>query len=170
MSLDEDLLEQADHLARRDARKPKQASLRRAISAAYYALFHLLVREATAAIVSDYKLRQLVPRAFDHSEMKQACRPFAAGALPDHLKVVTASVVPDDLKAVAEAFIQLQQSRHEADYNVSRAFSRPDTLTLVQQVHEAFEAFEAWGRVRTQQIATVFLVNLLLGSKWKRGT
>jgi hypothetical protein len=50
---------------------------------------------------------------------------------------------------------------------VSRAFNRPDTLTLVQRVREAFEA---WERVRGQQIATVFLVNLLLGSKWKRGT
>jgi hypothetical protein len=105
VSLHDDLLEQADHLARRDPKRPKQASLPRAISAAYYALFHLLVREATAALVSDPKLRQLVPRAFDHSEMKQACRPFAAGTLPDHLKPVTAAVVPDELKTVAEAFI-----------------------------------------------------------------
>lgn len=165
MSLDEDLLEQAEHLARRDSRRPRQASLRRAISAGYYALFHLFVREATAVVVSDPGLRQLVPRAFDHSEMKQACRPFAAGALPDHLKAVTTTGVPDDLKTVADTFIQLQQSRHEADYNVSRTFNRQDTLTLVQQVRAAFEA---WQRVRDQQITTVFLVNLLLGSKWKR--
>ena len=166
MSLHDDLLEQAEHLAQRDRTRPKQASLRRAISAAYYALFHLLVREATVVLVSDKNLRQLVPRAFDHSEMKQACRPFAAGTLPDHLKTVsTTATVPDDLKAVAEAFIELQQRRHEADYNVSHTFSRPTTLALVQQIRAAFEA---WQRVREQQIATVFLVNLLLGSKWKR--
>src|SRR4051812_484040 len=145
MSLEDDLLEQAEHLARRDSTRPKQASLRRAVSTAYYALFHLLVREATAAIVSDARLRQLVPRAFDHSEMKQACRPFAAGALPDHLKAVTAAVVPDDLKYVADAFIQLQQARHEADYNTSRVFNRTDTLAHHQR---ATEAFAAWGRVR----------------------
>lgn len=36
------LLEQAEHLLDVDPRKPKQASLRRAMSAAYYSLFHLL--------------------------------------------------------------------------------------------------------------------------------
>ena len=46
MNLAEDLLEQANHLARREKGKPKQASLRRAVSTAYYAAFHLLVAEA----------------------------------------------------------------------------------------------------------------------------
>ncbi len=41
-----DLLEQAERLAMLEIKKPKQASLRRAISAAYYAMFHLLVDEA----------------------------------------------------------------------------------------------------------------------------
>jgi hypothetical protein len=51
MSLATDLLEQARHLLRRERRRPRQASLRRAISAAYYALFHLLIEEATGALV-----------------------------------------------------------------------------------------------------------------------
>lgn len=42
----DDLLHQADHLARWDRRRPKQASLRRAVSTAYYALFHLLISTA----------------------------------------------------------------------------------------------------------------------------
>jgi uncharacterized protein (UPF0332 family) len=165
VSLADDLLEQAEHLARRDPTRPKQASLRRAISSAYYALFHLLIREAAEALVSDARLRQLVPRAFDHGEMKQACRPFAAGALPDHLKAITDATVPDDLRTVAETFAHLQQHRHEADYNVARTFSRSDALDLLARVRGAFEA---WGRVRAQQIATVFLVNLLLAKKWAR--
>lgn len=39
MSLHADLLKQARHLATKERRRPSQASLRRAISAAYYALF-----------------------------------------------------------------------------------------------------------------------------------
>jgi len=39
MSLHADLLDQAEHLAQLDQRRPKQASLRRAVSSAYYALF-----------------------------------------------------------------------------------------------------------------------------------
>ena len=46
MPFPEDLLEQAKHLASRERTKPKQASLRRAVSTAYYALFHLLISEA----------------------------------------------------------------------------------------------------------------------------
>lgn len=41
MAFPDDLLEQAVHLARREPGRPRQASLRRAISTAYYALFHL---------------------------------------------------------------------------------------------------------------------------------
>jgi hypothetical protein len=46
MRLPEGLLEQAQHLVKREPKRPKQASLRRAISTAYYALFHLLISEA----------------------------------------------------------------------------------------------------------------------------
>ena len=48
MSLHADLLEQAEQLAQLDPRRPKQANLRRAVSSAYYALFHLLTWEASA--------------------------------------------------------------------------------------------------------------------------
>lgn len=145
MSLDDGLLELAAHLARREPTRPKQASLRRAISTAYYALFHLLVREATAALVTDPVLRKLVPRAFDHGDMKRACQPFAAGNLPDHYRAVagtTPPVVPNDLRTVAEAFSELQQTRHEADYNVAGTFNRPDTLGYVQRAQDAFEAWQ----------------------------
>ena len=46
MSAHGDLLQQAFHLATIDAKKPKQANLRRAVSSAYYAVFHLLIDEA----------------------------------------------------------------------------------------------------------------------------
>lgn len=45
MAFADDLLEQAYHLANLDSGEPKQASLRRAVSTAYYALFHLLIDE-----------------------------------------------------------------------------------------------------------------------------
>ena len=52
MSLHADLLKQARHLATKEPRRPSQASLRRAVSAAYYALFHRLVDEATRMMIS----------------------------------------------------------------------------------------------------------------------
>ncbi len=69
MSLADDLLEQSFELAAREAGAPdvpKQASMRRAVSTAYYALFHLLVGEA----VNNWAVqrhRDILARLFDHS-------------------------------------------------------------------------------------------------------
>lgn len=52
MALPTDLLAQARLLATREPKRPKQASLRRAISNAYYALFHLLVDQSCRFLVS----------------------------------------------------------------------------------------------------------------------
>ena len=52
MTLAADLLEQARHLVRWESREPLgQASLRRGVSTAYYALFHLLIEDAAAMVV-----------------------------------------------------------------------------------------------------------------------
>ena len=53
MSLHDDLLEQAQQLAQLDARRPKQANLRRVVSSAYYALFHLLASETSALYAAE---------------------------------------------------------------------------------------------------------------------
>ena len=47
MSLHDDLLVRAEHLIHKEPRRPRQASLKRAVSTSYYALFHLLVSEAS---------------------------------------------------------------------------------------------------------------------------
>src|SRR6266567_7288616 len=48
MAFPDDLLELAQDLRSLHSEGPHQASLRRAVSTAYYALFHLLISEATA--------------------------------------------------------------------------------------------------------------------------
>src|SRR6188768_2839854 len=110
MSIPEDLLEQAGHLAGRDTTRPRQASLRRAILAAYYALFHLLIREACGRFFPAGELRTLTARAFGHGDMKKLCRTVLQKSLPPHLKPVLGEPPPDDLRVVAEVFIKLQDS------------------------------------------------------------
>ena len=63
--------EQAEHLVARERKKPKQASLRRAV-AAYYALFHLLVGDGPTQPPG---LSGRIQRAFDHSDMRTVLRP-----------------------------------------------------------------------------------------------
>lgn len=72
MAFHDDLLQQAHHLARLDRRRPKQASLRRAVSAAYYALFHHLIAEAVAYWRIEEQ-RHTLARVFEHGKMKNAC-------------------------------------------------------------------------------------------------
>ena len=47
MAFADDLLDLSKQLANLEPENPRQASLRRAVSTAYYALFHLLISEAT---------------------------------------------------------------------------------------------------------------------------
>lgn len=75
MSLHDDLKKQAWHLATREPKRPRQASLRRAISSAYYALFHLLIEDSGRFLLSGTNrkhMRETLARAFAHADMKKA--------------------------------------------------------------------------------------------------
>ncbi len=80
-----DLLDQAELLATSDARKPKQANLRRAVSSAYYGVFHYLDRESCNRLFGSQHgqapYRHVLGRAFVHTGMKKACASFAGGTL-----------------------------------------------------------------------------------------
>jgi hypothetical protein len=105
-------------------------------------------------------LRAAVRRAFEHAEMKQAARSFASGCLPDSIAPALGGAGPSaDLRAVAGALVDLQEARHEADYDFGRGFTRRETQGLLITVEDAFRA---WRRVRRSPEGRVFLVALLL--------
>jgi hypothetical protein len=165
VNLPDHLLEQAEHLAGREARRPRQASLRRAISAAYYALFHFLIGEASARLVAGSDLRKLTARAFNHGDMKKACQAVLKSPPPAHLAPLLGSPVPADLRLIAESFVILQLARHDPDYDLAKVFTRDDTRRLIQS---ARDAFAAWERVKRDPATDAFLVGLLLGERWNR--
>src|SRR5216683_5954604 len=101
MPFADDLLEQSYHLAHREATNPKQASLRRAVSTAYYALFHLLIDEAVSKWAIE-RQRSILARTFEHGRMKGICD----GVLKS---VKGGASLPLELQTVARNFIQLQQ-------------------------------------------------------------
>ena len=53
-----------------------EADLRRGISTAYYALFHLLIKEAMTSFVTDPSFRPRVARALQHGPMKSVCEKY----------------------------------------------------------------------------------------------
>ena len=168
MRLDRELLKQARRLSTADRRKPRQVSLRRAVSASYYALFHLLAREATGKVkvAGGVDLRRQVGRALDHAAMNKVCKEFPKGGkLPERARKRVLGKVPPDLRLVAATFVKLQAERHKADYDTHATFRKPEALALVA---EAEAAFEAWDRIRTNPFTEVFLLALLFGDRWDR--
>ncbi len=163
MTLANDLLAQAHHLVGRERRRPRQASLRRAVSTAYYALFHLLIREPSHRLVRDSRMQEVVSRVFIHTEMSKASRSFSGGTLPQRfVGIIGGQPLPHALRNVANAFVELQQARHEADYNVAKSFSRAEVQSLIDQ---AEQAFQDWQAVRRTTAGRLYLVCLLL---WER--
>lgn len=173
MGLAADLLAQARHLARKEPRRPKQASLRRAVATAYYALFHLLVEEAAQRLVGGKgaereALRAYLKRAFAHGPMRQAARSFRGPGPPDSLaEAVPEGTVEPALQQVARTFERLQIARHAADYDSSARYTRYE---IVDYVNAVASAFEAWDRLRREhrQQADAFLVALLVHAR-RRG-
>lgn len=167
MTLAMDLLRQARSLATDDPRRPREASLRRAVSAAYYALFHLLTADAAGRLwpSGPAGIRTLLARTFDHGPMSQASKAFANGhgGLPSSLSRVAPdpAIIPPGLRAVARTFYQLQEERHSADYDLSRRFTRREVMALIARTESAFAD---WQEVRRTDGARLYLLAILL---WK---
>lgn len=167
MPLPEDLLEQAWHLARRDLHKPRQASLRRAISTAYYALFHKLIADASHRFSrAEPSLQSKIARTLSHTEMRKVCRSIAEKNLSDVLKQLLRSAgFSPETKQVAKTFVDLQERRHEADYDLAVEFSRAETFELLDRVESAFAG---WQKVHNTEEANIFLAALLFAGRWSR--
>ncbi|MCG3200028.1 MAG: hypothetical protein GHCLOJNM_04557 [bacterium] len=164
MSYHDDLLTLAKQLLSGSAGDPNEARRRRAVSTAYYALFHLLIDETSSEIARDEKVRSRVKRGFDHSTMKEASSSFEGGTLPEHIKGLPGGDrVPEDLRRIASLFRELQEGRHRADYDLAETFTPTDAKDLVDK---AEEAFLKWRDVRKTDSARLYLYTLIFGRLW----
>ena len=160
MAYADDLLDLARHLANLEPANPRQACLRRAVSTAYYALFHLLIAEAGLNWARP-ELRSQLGRVFGHGKMKSASKDTRS-ELETRLRNATAgsqeAVVFDHLRRVAGTFILAQQKREEADYDTGKEWTQTDVLTLIDVVADAFGN---WQEIREEPVAQAYLVSLL---------
>ena len=139
--------------------EPKQVDLRRAVSAVYYVLFHLLTTEA-AQNWKRQSQRSRFARMFDHRRMKACCS-----------DIVKSNTLPADpaerdvakgLRVVADTFVKLQEARHAADYDNSRVWSRTQVWDLIS---EAKDAIFEWNAIRETERAQEYLLDLLRGPR-----
>jgi uncharacterized protein (UPF0332 family) len=139
----DDLIKLAKAIVELDPRKPRQAHLRRAVSTAYYALFHYLVDEVCYAQIgtqnSQKEHRHVLARAFVHTSMRDACTSFAGGTLKESIikglprDAIGNYAIPKEIKDIAGTFAELQEKRHLADYDLSERFQKLEVLTLIDQ-------------------------------------
>src|SRR5690348_9145554 len=88
-----------------------EADLRRGVSTAYYALFHLFIHEAMARIVAEPTLRSRVGRSFDHGKMKLVCQDYSGATIVAGVLTVRPGVaIASQLQDIGTAFVNLQQA------------------------------------------------------------
>jgi uncharacterized protein (UPF0332 family) len=132
-----------------------QAELRRAISTAYYAVFHLLISVSAERGVATMALRPYVARNFEHRHMLAVCRKYTGLAID-----MTGQPVPAEIQRIADSFVQLQNARHKADYNIKDSVTPVEAQTFVQM---AGDAFADWATVAADPAANTYLTELLVG-------
>jgi hypothetical protein len=132
--MDDEFLALAARLAQASPRRPRQAELRRAVSTAYYALFHAIAKNAADCLVGVERAHRpdrawlQAYRALDHGSAKTACE--AARNMP----------FPPNIKSCADAFVELKQARESADYDPRHRLTRAETLEAVEKAREAISA------------------------------
>jgi uncharacterized protein (UPF0332 family) len=160
MGIAEDLLTLAGRLANPAPEDPKQASIRRSVSTAYYALFHFLAQEAAQGWKGTDAMRVGLERKFEHTKMKAVSQAVAqdkwSGWSTPSLKV------PSELRFIARTFVILQEARHLADYDNAKEWTPTEARDKVAEVQLAFQN---WAKIRAHPAANEYLLSLLIGNK-----
>ena len=165
MKFHEELLDQAKHLLERHEGSSQQADLRRAVSTAYYAIFHFMIAESCRRFLGDdpqnEQLRQVLTRAFVHEEMATTSKTFMSGTLPEGMRGQF-PIIPPGLKVFSYAFVQLQDRRYSADYDLSFQFKRKDVEVLIKT---AEDVILDWKLIEDHPTTHLYLVMLLTGKQ-----
>ena len=118
--------------------KPRQSDLKRAVSSAYYALFHALCWTCADSFVggtgadrSNPAWRQ-VYRAVDHG--------FARSQFKNSKVMVR---FPQAIQDFGNLFVDLQAERHSADYDPHHRSNRSDVLAFIATAESALGALKA---------------------------
>jgi uncharacterized protein (UPF0332 family) len=140
---------------------PRQVDLRRAISDAYYGIFH-----ATLAAAADYFVGAskrstsqyvLVYRSISHGALHELCAELKKPAVS---RLFVRHVPPGgfglDVKAYADGFLELQEKRLLADYDPQKRYRRLDAVAAIASAQRALTRFK--NTVETEREAFLALL------------
>ncbi len=143
---------------------PSEAQLRRAISTAYYALFHKVLRAGAERFMGDGKQRSggygLLYRGFNHRRMKDVCESLDAPTLKRKVQEqLGRPAVSKEMRFFASTFVALQEARHLADHDPSIVFVLSDSADLVDVAGAAMTAFDLVAPDEKADVLALMLVN-----------
>ncbi len=155
---DAELLEAARRLlVRRAGQRGKLSSarIRRSISTSYYALFHFLLEEVGLKVAGSNnelrKRRRVLARTISHKATKATLDRVRGiqvdPSFEDFLRPVGAAAGPVAppvfAKNLANAFLDAQAKRHDADYDMNKVLSEVDATLLMERVKRVIVAWRA---------------------------
>ena len=129
-----DLMEAARALADTGDAPPTQARLRRAISTAYYAMFHTLAASAADLFIGSARTPawHRAYRALEHGRARNACQQGKA-----------MQEFPAEIRNFAKAFVMLQTERQQADYALDAdVYQKSNVLVRITSAESAIRQFE----------------------------
>lgn len=150
--LEDRLLTVARDLCRRTGKRPREAFMRRAVSSAYYAVFHALCRLCADTIIGGIHYKTpawgRVYRGVSHTGAK---------AILTSSKELAG--FPAEVADFGVAFVLLQKEREQADYNAA-PFEKyfADTESLVGQAANAIVILNKLEDSHRRALAAALLV------------
>lgn len=147
-----DLVKTSRDLAQVARGRPREANLRRAVSTAYYALFHCLAECSADSLVGGSGSNRSQPawnqtyRALNHGNVRRRCenRHFIAR-------------FPVEIQDFANMFVDMQAKRHSADYDPDATFSLHDTIQNIDDVENTIKRFNGAPRKDRRAFAVYVL-------------
>jgi hypothetical protein len=151
------LLDASERLApaRPGRGRPPYTAHRRAVSTAYYAVFHAITERVAERVFADADadFKRSIRRWIGHGDIRTVARWISqihgtsTGSPPPHIKTLLDPAggpthVDADSAAIAEGFLELNDKREQADYDHDAVFTRPDTqghIALAQRIVELVE-------------------------------
>jgi len=142
--------------------QPRQVDLRRAISSAYYGIFHFLMALLADEFVG---VRQrasswyaLVYRSVDHRTLKEICSDVAKQTPPQkYAPYVPVAGFGPDIQVFAASSLDLQEKRHRADYNPQPRFHTSDVELAILTARSAIRHFKKASPERQKAFLTLLL-------------
>ncbi len=126
---------------------PTDAHLRRAVSTAYYGLFHHVLRAAAERFIGAGNHASagyaVLYRSFDHGRMRDVCEALQRPTVPAKwVEPFGRSAASLNLREFARAFGVLQGQRHVADYHPSVSFQRFEVNSVIDVALLALISFD----------------------------